>query len=298
MGTSREKTARVIAGAKVFISQVSVSIFEKPRTYIDSRLQAPTMKKILAISTLAIAALMLTPMGIGPVTSLFNFNYSPTLQYLQLGPLTTLPQGIPLCKSASLGNIVCYTPSFIKQAYSYPSTSALDGSGQTIVIVDAFGSPTIANDLALFDARFGITLPTSFTIFCGDSPTPLDVSTCPTVNISGNPLHGEEGWGIETSLDVEYAHAMAPGANIVLDVASTSSGNALNNAETAATAAYPGAVFSESFRIPALFLTHNGNPGQVSQAQKNYVTGVAQRDTFLASPGDTRAAIGFGLRIA
>jgi len=284
--------------AKDFISQLSLSIFEKPRTYIDSRLPALTMKKILAISTLAIAALMLTPMGIGPVTSLFNFNYTPSLQYVQLGPLTTLPQGIPLCKSASLGNIVCYTPSFIKKAYSYPSTATLDGAGQTIVIVDAFGSPTIASDLALFDARFGVPAPTSFTIFCGDSPTPLDISTCPTVNISGNPLHGEEGWGIETSLDVEYAHAMAPGANIVLDVASTSSGNALNNAETAAIAAYPGAVFSQSFGIPEIFLTHNGNPGQVSQAQKNYVTGVAQGDTFLASAGDTGADFGFGVAMA
>src|SRR5213592_4879345 len=110
-------------------------IFKKPRTYIDSRVQALTMKKILAISTLTIAALMLTPMGIGPVTSLFNFNYAPNLSYVQLGPLTTLPQGIPLCKSASLGNIVCYSPSFIKKAYEFPSTSTLDGSGQTIVIV-------------------------------------------------------------------------------------------------------------------------------------------------------------------
>src|SRR6266568_7062250 len=108
-----------------FSSRISVSIFEKPRTYIDSRVQALTMKKILAISTLAIAALMLTPMGIGPVTSLFNFNYAPNLSYVQLGPLTTLPQGIPLCKSTSLGNIVCYTPSFIKKAYEYPSTATL-----------------------------------------------------------------------------------------------------------------------------------------------------------------------------
>ena len=71
-----------IAGAKVFISKVSVSILEKPRTYIDRGLPAFIMKKILAISTLAIAALMLTPMGIGPVTSLVNFNYSPGVQYV------------------------------------------------------------------------------------------------------------------------------------------------------------------------------------------------------------------------
>src|SRR6266702_2513528 len=268
-----------------------MSIFEKPRTYIDSRLQALTMKKILAISTLTIAALMLTPMGIGPVTSLFNFNYTPSLQFVQVGPLTTMPQGIPLCKSSSLGNIVCYTPSFIKKAYEYPSTATLDGSGQTIVIVDAFGSSTISSDLALFDSVFGISAPPSFTIFCGNSPTPFDISTCPTVNLNANNLHHDQaGWAVETSLDVEYAHAMAPGANIVLDVASTSFGNAINSAETAAIAAFPGAIFSQSFGIPEALL--NGNAGQVNQAETNYANGVAVGDTVFASAGDVGATQG------
>jgi len=255
------------------------------------------MKKILTISALIATALMLaTPLGVGAVVS--DFHYHPSLSYVQLGPATTLPQGLPLCKSASLGNIVCYSPSFIKKAYEFPSTSTLDGSGQTIVIVDAFGSPTIASDLALFDARFGISAPPSFTIFCGNSPTPLDPSTCPVVNINANPKHDEFGWTIETSLDVEYAHAMAPGANIVLDVASTSSGNAINDAETAAIAAYPGAIFSQSFGIPEIFLTGNGNPGQVSQAQANYANGVAKGDTFFASAGDTGADFGFGVAMS
>src|SRR5881397_2445292 len=139
------------------------------------------MKKILAITTLAITALMLVPVGVVTVTS--NFNYTPNLSYSLLGPLTTQPNGLPLCRSASLGNIVCYSPKFIKKAYEFPSTATLDGSGQTIVIVDAFGSPTIAADLARFDTMFGIPPPPSFTIFCGNSPTPLDPSTCPTVNI-------------------------------------------------------------------------------------------------------------------
>src|SRR5256712_2266602 len=261
---------------------------------MGSKFQWLSMKKILTISALIATALMLaTPLGVGAVVS--DFPYHPSLSDVQLGPATTLPQGLPLCKSASLGNIVCYSPSFIKKAYEFPSTSTLDGSGQTIVIVDAFGSPTIASDLALFDARFGISAPPSFTIFCGNSPTPLDPSTCPVVNINANPKHDEFGWTIETSLDVEYAHAMAPGANIVLDVASTSSGNAINDAETAAIAAYPGAIFSQSFGIPEIFLTGNGNPGQVSQAQANYANGVAKGDTFFASAGDTGADFGFGV---
>ena len=255
------------------------------------------MKKILAITAIVLAALMLTPVSIGPITSLFSFNYSPSLQYVSLGPLaTTNPNGLPLCRSASLGNIVCYSPTFIKKAYEYPSTASLNGTGQTIVLVDAFGSPTIANDLALFDAVFHIPAPPSFTIFCGDSPKPFDTSTCPTVNLlAGNARHDEFGWTIETSLDVEYAHAMAPGANIVLDVADTSSGNSLNQAETSAIAAFPGAIFSQSFGIPEIFLLHNGNAGQVDQAQANYANGVAVGDTFLASAGDSGADFGTGV---
>jgi len=247
--------------------------------------------KILAITTLTIAALMLVPVGIVTVTS--GIDYLPGVQYSVLGPATTVPQGIPLCKSASLGNIVCYTPKFIKKAYEYPSTATLDGTGQTIVIVDAFGSSTITSDLALFDAVFGISAPPSFTIFCGNSPTPFDTSTCPVINLNANNVHHDQaGWAVETSLDVEYAHAMAPGANIVLDVASSSSGNAINNAETAAIAAFPGAIFSQSFGIPEQFLTGNGNNGQVNQAEKNYANGVAVGDTFFASAGDSGATFG------
>jgi len=251
------------------------------------------MKKILAITALAITALMLVPVGIVTVTT--GFDYVPGVQYVQLGPLATMPNGLPLCRSGSLGNIVCYSPKFVKTAYNYPST--LDGSGQTIVIVDAFGSPTIASDLATFDAVFHIPAPPSFTIFCGDSNNPLDVATCPVVDLGAraDPKHAEFSWTIETSLDVEYSHAMAPGANIVLDIASTSSGNALNNAEAAAIAAYPGAVFSQSYGTPEGFLTGAGNKAQVDQAQKMYANGVALGDTFFASAGDSGADFGTGV---
>src|SRR5213594_635109 len=238
------------------------------------------MKKILTALALSIAALMLTtPIGIGAQSSDYNYVVNPHV--VQVGPDTTLPNGLPLCRSASLGSIVCYTPKFIKKAYNFPSLATLDGAGQTIVIVDAFGSPTVASDLALFDAVFGIPAPPSFTIFCGNAQNPYDPSQCPTVNINTNNPHGEFGWTIETSLDVQYAHAMAPGAAIVLVVAATNSGNAINAAETAAIAAYPGAIFSQSFGIPEIFL-HNNN-GQINQAMSNYATGAGLGDTFFAS---------------
>jgi len=252
------------------------------------------MKKILAVTAaLAIATIMLVaPVGTASTTVSFEYTVNPIAIPLgPLGPNTTLPNGLPLCKSTGLGNIVCYSPKFVRKAYSVPSS--LDGSGQTIVIVDAFGSPTIRQDLALFDLVFGLPDPPSFTIFCGNSPNPFDESTCPIVNINNQNPHGAFGWTIETSLDVQWAHAIAPGANIVLVVASTNSGNAINDAEAAAIAAFPGAVFSQSFGIPEIFITGSGNRGQVNQAQRNYANGVAVGDTFFASAGDTGATFGF-----
>jgi subtilase family serine protease len=152
------------------------------------------------------------------------------------------------------------------------------------LIVDAFGSPTIQNDLDLFDHLFGIPAPPSFTILC-------DPAGCPATPVTANPKHGEVGWAIETSLDVEYAHAMAPGANIVLVVASTSSGNAINSAETRAIKLYPGSIMSQSFGIPEILI--RGNKGQILQAHRNYETAAAEGMTVLASSGDLGATNGF-----
>jgi subtilase family serine protease len=145
--------------------------------------------------------------------------------------------------------------------------------------VDAYGSPTIETDLALFDAAFGIPAPPSFTIYC-----PLG---CPSINPNNKP-HDVAGWAIETSLDVEYAHAMAPGANIVLVVAPDSTGNSINVAEAAAIAKYPGSIMSQSFGIGEFLI--KGNKAQMNQANKNFLAAQAAGVTVLASAGDFGAA--------
>jgi subtilase family serine protease len=212
-----------------------------------------------------------------------DFTYPKRPLYVQASPDTKVPSGLPLCKSSSLGSIVCYSPAFVKTAYNFPNN--LDGTGQTIVIVDAFGSPTIASDLALFDTVFSLPAPPSFTILC-------DPAGCPTFN-SRNTFHDEVGWVVETSLDVEYAHAMAPGANIVLVVASTSSGNAINTAEARAIKLYPGSIMSQSFGIPEIFV--RGNNAQILQAHRNYQASAAKHITVLASAGDFGATNGFSI---
>ena len=103
--------------------------------------------------------------------------------------------------------IACYQPFQFQQAYDmHPLYHAgLTGKGRTIVIVDSFGSPTIENDLAQFDSDFNLPAPPSFRIITPAGPIPPFDQQPDGAN-----------WAVETSLDVEYAHAMAPKANILL----------------------------------------------------------------------------------
>jgi subtilase family serine protease len=178
------------------------------------------------------------------------------------------------CLFASSG-YTCYGPYELGQAYNYPA--GLDGTGQTILIVDAYGSPTIQSDLAAFDAYFGIPDPPSFTIFC-----PTD--GCSKTQKAGP--HGAADWGVETSLDVEYAHAMAPGAKIVLAVAPSSSNGAMTDLETAAIKAYPGAIVSQSFGSPEGDIKGGGNNLGLKQAHAMYQLADSLGDTLIASAGD------------
>ena len=94
-----------------------------------------------------------------------------------------------------------------------------DGTGQTIAIIDAYDDPNIAGDLAAFDTQFGLTAPPSFTKVAQDGSQNLPAAS------------GTSNWSIEEALDVEWAHAAAPGANILLVEANDPSyNNLLSNA--------------------------------------------------------------------
>ncbi|MCL2393518.1 MAG: hypothetical protein FWC87_02430, partial [Acidimicrobiaceae bacterium] len=104
--------------------------------------------------------------------------------------------------------IPCYDPAQLQTAYDEGPlfSQGINGKGQTIVIVDPFGSPTIQSDLTTFDQNFGLPDPPSFQIIQPAGPVPPFDPT----NVD------QVGWAGETTLDVEWAHAMAPGANILL----------------------------------------------------------------------------------
>lgn len=104
--------------------------------------------------------------------------------------------------------LACYSPLQYQQAYDMKPLYAdgVTGSGRTIAIVDSFGSPTIANDLHVFDQAYGLADPPSLKVIAPAGPIP-----------TFDPKNADHvGWASETTLDVEYAHAMAPEAKILL----------------------------------------------------------------------------------
>jgi subtilase family serine protease len=105
-----------------------------------------------------------------------------------------------------------YQPSEIQAAYGLDRLYAqkLDGRGQTIAIVDAFGSTTIENDAQAFSAIMGLP------------PVDLTIIGTPVNNLE-TPTSDPGNWALETTLDVEWAHSVAPGAKIVLVIAPSSS---------------------------------------------------------------------------
>ena len=138
-----------------------------------------------------------------------------------------------------------YTPAQIRAAYYLnPLLGAhITGKGQSIVIVDSFGSPTIRRDLTVFDKTFGLPDPPALRIIA-------PAGRIPKWN-SGNS--SMVGWAWETTLDVEWAHVMAPGATIVLaetpvsENEGTSGFPQIETAEKYAIAHHLGGVISQSF---------------------------------------------------
>jgi subtilase family serine protease len=179
------------------------------------------------------------------------------------------------CPFLTFDGIECYGPYELGKAYNFPSN--LDGKGQTIVIIDAYGSPDITQDLATFDGYYSIPAPPSFTI----------------INAKGTGATDGSGdladWAGETTLDVEYAHAMAPGAKIVLGVAASDDNNDINAAEAQVLPHYPGAVVSQSFG------EDENAPGTAKSnlvAHLIYVGATVLGDSVLASAGDFGATDG------
>jgi len=128
--------------------------------------------------------------------------------------------------TAALATTASYSPSQIKTAYGVPSSG---GSG-TIVIVDAFNDQYALADFNAFSAQFGLPQETSTNVTASTN------RVFQIVYASGSKPRNNSGWSQEEDLDIEWAHAMAPNAKIVLiEAASNSNANLYGADDLAAT---------------------------------------------------------------
>ena len=139
----------------------------------------------------------------------------------------------------TLGRKICgYTPKQVIDHYGLAEAHALGwtGKGETIVIVDAFGSPTITADANTFSRAMGLPA--------------LTASNFNIVNSDGAPTSTDPDWALETSLDVEWAHAIAPDASIALVVTPSEDPSDLALGIQYAVDHHLGSVISNSWGYP------------------------------------------------
>jgi subtilase family serine protease len=205
----------------------------------------------------------------------------------------------------------CFNPAAMANSYDYAGLHSLgnEGQGKTIAIVDSFGSDTIRQDLGVFNTAFGLphmcgeTGPSNpsgncsssaaaphFDIVCFQgcpSPTPP-----PPNNGTGQEAHNL--WDLEVSLDVEWAHATAPLANILLVTTPTAETlgvqgfQQMMNAEQYVIDNHMADVITQSFGA-AEGSFHNGTAA-IKQLRQAFIDAQANHVTALASTGDNGTA--------
>jgi subtilase family serine protease len=181
-------------------------------------------------------------------------------------------------------NIACYGPAQVRRAYGLPALYAkgVTGRGATIVIVDSYGSPTIQNDLTAFDRAYRLPAPPKFQII-------RPVGRIPAYDPDSSDM---VGWAGETTLDVEWAHAVAPGANILLVETPVSETEGVHGfpqiiaAEKYVLNHHLGDVISQSFSATEDTFT---NRAQIQALRGAYQLADRDHVTVLTASGDSGA---------
>ena len=183
----------------------------------------------------------------------------------------TLP---PCLKSIPLG---CFTPQTIRAAYGIQAMleQGINGAGRTIVIIDAFQSPTLDTDVATFDTLFGLP--------------PIHLTKHPMVGIppwDPDPNKPQLSFSKEITIDVELAHVAAPEAAIVLVEASSEKDTDLVAATQFAVDNNLGDVITQSFGEAEMCASQAVLEQQHAVFEKAAEMGI----TVFASSGDKGAA--------
>ncbi len=205
----------------------------------------PAVNRYSVISILAALALVFSVAALATPSALPIAH--PTVTDFQFISAGTTPPTNADCEAVGR---TCFTPQAIQSAYNVGPlyTAGHDGSGVTIAIVDSWGSDTMAHDLHVFNTAFG--LPS----MCGEEGVTC-TSGMPTFTVwhpNGSPatksspgkdpdLNNKALWALEVALDVETAHAIAPGANILLV--------AVTGSETLGVQGFPNMMKAEKYVV-------------------------------------------------
>jgi len=209
----------------------------------------------------------------------------------------TTPPSQAACNAV---NRRCFNPTAMANSYDYASLLAAgnEGQGKTIAVVDSFGSSTIRSDLNVFDTAFGLPhmcgeegltcasgMPTFSILEVQGSPPPT-----PPPPDNGTGLEFHNLWALEVSLDVEWAHATAPLANIILVTTPT--------AETLGVQGFPQMMKAIKFVVDNHLAdvismsfgsgegAFNGGLAALLQLRQSFVDAQANHVTLFASSGD------------
>jgi subtilase family serine protease len=194
-------------------------------------------------------------------------------QYIYAGK----PQaGTTFSCQSNTAAVRCYGPAQIRTAYNIQSVldKGITGKGRNIVIIDAFDAPTIREDLATFDKLFGLNDP-QLNIYYPDGKTPFDYSD-----------DNQVGWSGEITLDVEWAHAVAPDATIQLVLAKSNNDADILSATKYAVQHNLGDVISQSFGEGETCV----DPKLLKQEHQLFFEASLKGITLFASAGDQGSA--------
>jgi len=178
-----------------------------------------------------------------------------------------------------------YNPPDICAAYGVDAlhNEGWTGQGQTIVVVDPYGSPTVLQDLQVFSSTYGLPAPNLTIIYPDGQPTLNS-----TAKLSA---------AFETCLDLQWAHAIAPDANLVLIASNPDETQGVQGFPSMfkgiqyAISNYPGSPISQSFAVTEQSFSGSTNLQaadlvQVARFDAIYQQAIAAGCTPLAASGD------------
>jgi subtilase family serine protease len=237
----------------------------------------------VAVAFAALIATAAAPRGVGHHSGALVLSSAKLhARYLRAGDP---PPSDAQCRAdpANLGT-ACYSPQEIQHAYGVDGllNAGDNGAGQTIVLIESYGSPTLASDVAAFDTGYGLPPLLSLHVISPLGTVPFDPTNGDMVN-----------WAFETTLDVEWAHAMAPAAAIdVLTSPVDETEGVQGMPEFAQLVRYAldhhlGQVLSQSWGATENTLFTPAGRQVFGTFESLYARAAGQRVTVLASAGDT-----------